>query len=204
LKVLQAWARLKRALPNKVELRQIWFFKVFGKTILHPDLWSFQDRAVAGGVALGLLIGCTPTFGIQMFIVAVLAFFLRVNLPLGLAFTWITNLATAPFIYYFCYQVGAALVGGATQAPEPGPLGGKWIHFLQVAKPLWIGSLFVGAIVSLLGYLLTRFVWTLHRKIRRRNITKQEPTQELGVVEAQKSRSSSRVGEASLSSTRLN
>jgi uncharacterized protein (DUF2062 family) len=154
----------------------MWFFKVFGKTIFRQDLWSFQDRAVAGGVALGLFVACTPTFGIQMLIVAALAYILRINLPLGLAATWLTNWFTAPVIYYFCYQVGAMLLGGGPAPVTPEHHASKLDTFMQIAKPLWIGSLFVGTAIAAIGYLLTLFVWRLRGHIRLHKILKQKDT----------------------------
>ncbi|NIS63304.1 MAG: DUF2062 domain-containing protein [Proteobacteria bacterium] len=47
-----------------------------------------------------------------MLISASMAGLFRVNLPISLAATWITNVATAPFFYYFCYRVGLFPLGG--------------------------------------------------------------------------------------------
>jgi len=100
-----------------------------------------------------------------MFIYAALAYILRVNLPLGLASTWITNPLTAPFIYYYCYQLGIVLLGGPPPVLESEPLSGKVAIFMQIVKPLWVGSLFIGATVCVVGYVLALFIWSLQRRI---------------------------------------
>lgn len=166
MKPTPLWARWKQRLPDRATLKQKWFYRFFGRTIFHPDLWSFQARPVAGGIALGLFVAFTPTFGIQMFIVAMLAFFLRVNLPLGVAATWITNVATAPFFYYLCYKVGVVLQGGGPSSAELAPFAGKWKTFVMIAQPLWLGSLFVGTAMAALGYLLSLLIWSWQNKIR--------------------------------------
>ena len=61
----------------------------------------------ARGVLVGLLVALTPTVGLQMLIVAGVWTMVRVlrpswdfNVVIGMIWTWLTNVFTAPPIYY--------------------------------------------------------------------------------------------------------
>jgi len=168
---LKEWRRFIQGLQlSRQELRQMWLFRVFGGTLFHPDIWRFRPQLLAKGAALGLFIACTPTLGIQMFISAAMAILLRVNLPISLAATWITNVATAPFFYYFCYRVGLFLLGGNIPASEVAPFLGKWKIFAKIAYPLWVGSLIVGTVIALVGYFSIYYLCLLERRYRLKEV----------------------------------
>ncbi|HVL77201.1 MAG TPA: DUF2062 domain-containing protein [Noviherbaspirillum sp.] len=79
--------------------------KPFARYLEHHALWQFNRRAVAGGVALGLFFGILIPFA-QILVSAVVAIFVRVNLPVAAFSTLITNPLTFPAVYYLAYQVG--------------------------------------------------------------------------------------------------
>lgn len=62
---------------------------------------------IAKGVALGIFIGMTPTFGFQMAIAIFFAYILRENRLAAVLGVWITNPVTAPFIYAAEYEIGS-------------------------------------------------------------------------------------------------
>ena len=130
---------------------------------------------IAKGMALGLFIGMTPTFGIQMIIVLALAVMLKENKIAALLGVWVTNPVTAPVIYGLEYEVGRVLL----KLPRPDFL----IQFdyerlvilgWQVVVPLSLGSLIVGIVVGSVGYAVTlRLIpvvkqWRVPRWPRRR------------------------------------
>lgn len=72
----------------------------------------------ARGVFVGLLVALTPTVGVQMPIVFALWLALRrmsqaydFNLVVALAWTWVTNVATAPPLYYLYLVTGRMMLG---------------------------------------------------------------------------------------------
>lgn len=71
-----------------------------------------SPKAIAGGFALGTFVAFTPTFGIQIGIVVILATLLNVNRPAALVTIWITNAATIAPIYTFNYWVGSFFFSG--------------------------------------------------------------------------------------------
>lgn len=72
----------------------------------------------ARGVFYGVLIGLTPTIGVQMAIVLAIWLLLRTirrdldfNLIAAVAWTWISNAVTLPPLYYVFFVTGQLLLG---------------------------------------------------------------------------------------------
>ena len=71
----------------------------------------------ARGVAIGTMWAMTPLVGIQMWLVSMTwivykkVFKTSFSLPLGLAFTWITNVFTMVPMYYIFYVTGQLMLG---------------------------------------------------------------------------------------------
>ena len=72
----------------------------------------------ARGVFVGLLVALTPTVGLQMLIVAGVWAMVRVlrpswdfNVVIGMIWTWLTNVFTAPPIYYAFLITGEGMLG---------------------------------------------------------------------------------------------
>ncbi len=141
------------------------FFRQFKLNLIRLLRLQEPSDAVARGLALGLFIGMTPTFGIQMFLALVFAVLLRQNKIAAVIGVWNTNPLTAPFIYGLEYEVGRTLLGWSHPAVR--------VEFAyvalqdlgwQVLAPLCLGSIVVGIPVALIGYSLTvRFVPTMRR-----------------------------------------
>ena len=77
----------------------------------HPPEYS------ARGTAVGLAWAMTPLVGIQMWLVFMTWLFCKkvlkwpFSLPLGLAWTWVTNVVTLPPVYYAFYVTGQFMRG---------------------------------------------------------------------------------------------
>lgn len=144
-------------------------------------LLRLQDspERIARGMALGLFIGMSPTFGVQMALAFLVALILNENKLAAIIGVWITNPVTAPFIYGLEYETGRVLLG----LPHP-PMQLEFnYHFIklfgwQVVLPLSLGSLLFGIAAAVIGYTVTlRFVpelrlWRIPRWPRRRDRTK--------------------------------
>ena len=72
----------------------------------------------ARGVFVGLLVALTPTVGLQMLIVAGVWAMVRVlrpswdfNVVIGMIWTWLSNVFTAPPIYYAFLVTGEGMLG---------------------------------------------------------------------------------------------
>ena len=115
-----------------------------------------EPDEIAKGIALGIFIGMTPTFGLQMVIAIFLAYLLKENRLAALVGVWVTNPVTAPVIYAIEYEVGRILLK-MPRAALPGELSfGAFADLsYEVLAPLWLGSVIAGILCSSLAYSLT-------------------------------------------------
>ena len=111
---------------------------------------------IAKGVALGIFIGMTPTFGFQIVLALFFAWLLKENKLAALLGIWITNPVTAPFIYALEYESGRLLLG-MDRAGLPAEFSFSAFGHLgwEVLLPLSVGSLLYGILCASLAYALT-------------------------------------------------
>jgi uncharacterized protein (DUF2062 family) len=144
-----------------------------------------SDHDLALGFAIGLFVSLTPTVGIQMVLGAFIAHLFKANRVVAAALAWITNPLTIIPIFYFNYRVGCLFLPGdenaglelarlASQASwlEPGQLlvilKQLAIDLVDVAAPLWLGSLLVASIAALASYpVVKRIVHAERRHLTR-------------------------------------
>ncbi len=130
---------------------------------------------IARGMALGLFIGMTPTFGVQMGLGFAAAYMLGENKLAAILGVWVTNPLTAPFIYGLEYEMGRFLLG-LPYPPMQVEFNYQFIKNFgwQVMFPLSLGSLLFGIVAAVLGYTITiKFIpvmrmWRIPRWPRRR------------------------------------
>ncbi|HSD96957.1 MAG TPA: DUF2062 domain-containing protein [Sulfuricaulis sp.] len=167
---------IRRYLPDAHKIRNHKHLRLFGTLLHDPNLWHLNRRSVAGAFAIGLFMAFVP-MPFQMIPAAALAIFYRVNLPIAVALVWITNPATMPPIYYFCYRLGAWVLDTPVQAVEF-QISWEWFttELVRVWKPFLTGSLLVGVICAATGYFGMHALWRWHvirewerRRLRRTN-----------------------------------
>ncbi len=131
------------------------FFRQFKLNMIHLARIRSEPDEVARGMALGLFIGFTPTFGFQMLLALLFAFLLRQNKVAALVGVWVTNPLTAPLIYGLEYKIGRIALG--LPPLEIHEFNWQLISTLglQVGKPLLLGCLILGIPCSIIGYSLT-------------------------------------------------
>ncbi len=130
---------------------------MLGERLFQPELWALTDPQVAKGLALGLFIGCTPTMGVQTILCAAAAFFLRVNVPIALLATLVSNPLSAPILYPLEYKLGVWLVG-IPEGPVLEGFSGAFRGFVRYARPLWAGSFVAAAVFACIGYVVGRLL----------------------------------------------
>lgn len=133
-------------------------------------------ESLARGVALGLFISTTPTFGVQTFIALFFASILRCSKICAVVAAQLSNALTAPFIFLGTYYLGAVILDRPfDQAKLDGVLAGfdgfldglelgnvwtsglsafatLWEGFRDVFVSLWVGGLIVGVVLATIGY----------------------------------------------------
>lgn len=161
---------VKRWMPDVHSIRTHKNLQFLGKLLHDPNLWHLNRRSASGAVAVGLFMAFLP-IPLQMAPAAILAIWLRVNLPIAVALVWITNPLTIAPVFYFTYKLGSWMLG---RAPDPVSFEMSLAWFKASVNFIWqpflLGSLTLSTVSALLGYLLLRFGWQLHvtREWRRR------------------------------------
>ncbi len=151
------------------------FFRQFKLNMIHLARLRSEPDAIGRGMALGLFIGFTPTFGIQIFLALLFAFLLRQNKIATFVGVWITNPLTAPLIYGLEYRVGRLLLGMPPLAANHPGFELSWSLGADIVVPLLLGCLVLGIPVAIIGYSVTvRLIpslkqWKIPRWPRRRN-----------------------------------
>lgn len=115
-----------------------------------------MPEEIAKGLALGIFIGMTPTFGFQMVLAVFFAYLLRENRLAAVLGVWITNPVTAPFVYAMEYEFGRILLG-LDHAHLPTTF--TWEAYASlgwhILVPIWVGGLIGGIILGALTYYAT-------------------------------------------------
>ncbi len=117
-------------------------------------------REIALGVALGLLVGMTPTMGIQTPIAIFIAALFKWNKISSAAGVWISNPFTAPILYPINYFVGAKILG--LEAAQNLSMDSdvtiitKFIHKAPGALgAMTLGGIILGIPLAVIGYHVT-------------------------------------------------
>jgi hypothetical protein len=99
-----------------------------------------------------------------------IAAFFRISKVAAAAAVWLTNPATAPFIYWFNYKLGAKILGYPMQARFLSNPSWEtfWYSGKHVFVSLTLGGIITGVILGLVGYFVTlAMVKTAREKARR-------------------------------------
>lgn len=164
----------KRISPDReVFLANRWLRPVAHR-LSHPEIWHFNRRNVARGVALGLFVGFILPIG-QIMVAALLAASARGNLLVASTATLVTNPLTFPPIYYAAYRAGSFLQGNLTGSAEPGSAAAHASPagldaFTSASFPTILGLLLFATISATVGFALVHVAWrlSLRRQWRKR------------------------------------
>jgi len=150
---------LRRWIPPAAKIKEMPSLRFLGALIHDPNLFHLNRHSVSVAVFIGVLVAFLPILG-QMPVAALLALVLRANLPISVLLCWITNPVTIPPIFYLTYEIGRLIL----QAPPLAfhvELSWDWFagEFLQIWKPLLLGSIITGLVLACLGYLTMQAYW---------------------------------------------
>lgn len=163
---------LKKLLPKPKEVRDQVKYPWLNRFIHDPFLWHINRRSVSGGMAIGLFIAFVP-LPFQMLIATIFAIIFRVNVPVAIIATWITNPFTFIPINYAIYKVGHLIIGnGEIAIHHIGPCHFYWDRYAEMVKQFYgcvqslgksylIGLPIVATSVALIGFAVTRLIWRI-------------------------------------------
>lgn len=168
---------LRRILPNRETIERIPVSRRFTHRFDRPGLWLVEREAIARGLAAGVLCGMIPG-PLQMIAAISLAFLFRLNLPMAVVGTFLTNPFTIVPIYIAAYSTGQWLLGadgGDTDWNQFPPLPQTdwqtpwsslqtwWQWVADLGMPWVTGMLVLAFGMALLSYVLMQIVWRGHR-----------------------------------------
>ena len=151
--------RLRALAPSREQLEANPWLRTLAPYLAHPKVWHWSRRGVATGAAIGLFIGLLIPIA-QILIAAAVAVVLRVNVPVAVAGTLLTNPLTVPPIYYAAYRLGAWATGVSIPAAFSlvDPMA-YWENLGMIGMPLIAGLGIMATFVSIASYLLISQVW---------------------------------------------
>ncbi|MFO8154125.1 DUF2062 domain-containing protein [Thioalkalivibrio sp.] len=152
---------VKKWFPAYESVRGHRALEILGPRLRAPDLWHLNRRSVAGAFAVGLFVAFLP-IPMQMLLAAVIAIWVRVNLPVSVLLVWVSNPLTIPPILYTAYTIGRWILGEPRRSLRV-ELTLEWVtgELLTIWMPLMIGSLVLAVVASASGYVTIRVLWWL-------------------------------------------
>ena len=121
----------------------------------------------AAAVFLGIFIGILPIYGFHALAAAGVALLCRLNKPLTLSGTLISNPLLQPFVVFSSVELGCLLRNGSFQRLSLSDLAAASTHLTKEQFFIWlIGSIALGILVGGLAAAVTAVVVHRHRKTR--------------------------------------
>jgi uncharacterized protein (DUF2062 family) len=176
--------RWLKHIPTQEAVLAYPFLKPVRHILDHHGLWQFNRHSVAWGAAIGLFFSVAIPIA-QIPVAAMVAIYFRVNVPVAIFGTLLSNPLTTPAILFFAYQLGSVVVGGvdpagaSVVAGAAGPAdeigfirdAGNWIRYwvewVQAAGwPLVIGLGLLSVALAVLGYVGVKVIWRIQAALR--------------------------------------
>lgn len=150
---------IKRLMPDHQTIKNNKHLQIFGDFLHNPNLWHMNRHSIAKAFAVGLFFAFVPV-PFQMFLAAGIAIIVHANLPISIALVWITNPFTMPAIFYFCYIVGAWILG-ATEQEFTFEASWQWVvESLSTIGPAFLlGCGVLAVLFSFIGYFFIQILW---------------------------------------------
>lgn len=169
---------VKKYLPAADKVAKHRMLRWLGPTLTRPCLWQINRRSIAIGLALGVFWGLLIPVA-QIVFAAIMAIYLRANLPITVGSTLVTNPFTFAPVYFLAYQLGTHIYGGqgpqmteemlSEQMSQISVTSTGWIERIgDIALPLFTGLFIFACIGALLSYLTVTVVWRLAVMLRYR------------------------------------
>lgn len=132
----------------------------------HPRISKLLERggclnvdefALARGIAVGLLVGFTPTVGIQTVMMLVGSLSFRANFIAAFIVSNVTNPFTMAPLYYGFNRLGNWLLQRLPVSPAP--IEGLGDEIAHETLAMFIGSLVIAIPASAIGYFVFLWLW---------------------------------------------
>jgi len=170
--------------PKTAKSRWRRFVHTMLQTLRGALLLQDTPHRIALGCACGIFASPLPMLG-QTFVGMILSKLLGGNVVASLPWSWITNPVTTLPVFYGCYRIGMVITPGEWKLvsfERMGEIVEKFNHLsmadgfatgyavvVDIFVPMLVGSLLVGSIGAVMGYLLiVRAVVVMQERRRQR------------------------------------
>lgn len=111
---------------------------------------TFKREPIARGIGIGLLVGLTPTVGLQTLMMLAGCLLVRGNFPAAFAISWVSNPFTLPPMVFAYHELGEWLFGSWVRElfQSSDLVGDALIRLLNTA----LGTALIAVPIALLGY----------------------------------------------------
>lgn len=134
-----------------------WYMRPFQRLLHEPTLWNTRRRSVVPAVGVGFFCAWIPVPG-HSIIAALVALALKVNIPVAVLATLITNPVTMGPLYYAAYRVGAAILELSTRSNVHIPAD-SMAEMAAIWQPFLLGCLVLGSATAAIGYFSLNLIW---------------------------------------------
>ena len=149
-----------------------WVLAPFQHLLHDSRLWGIRRRTVAPAFALGLFIAYMPFPG-HILMAAFFALALRINIPVAIVTSFVSNPLTMVPMYSFAYLLGSTILG--TESVDfDFEFSLEWVShtFVQIWQPMMLGCVLLGIASALVGFVVVDLLWrssVRDYKLRKRN-----------------------------------
>ena len=155
----ERWTGWKRAL-------RLWYLRLLRL--------KGEPGEVAGGMAIGVFVGMTPTVPLHTVLAVLIAYLFKKSKLAAAMGVWISNPLVLPFIYLLDYKLGRMITRTTPPSFAVSDFSihkmiemGWWISF-----PLIVGGLVLGLICAIPSYYITKRLIILYREKRQKRCDK--------------------------------
>lgn len=163
----------RKLIPSEEKMRQNRALRVFGSTLLNRRLWHLNRHSSAWGVACGLFWAwiAVPLQTVGAVATAIIG---RGNVPLAMAFTWISNPITWIPCFWLGYKLGIWITGAPgisgfdariREIMSAGMIDGLKLTTRLITEdtariwPMFLGGALLGLVSAAIGYVTVKFAW---------------------------------------------
>lgn len=165
-------ALIRRYLPSPEKIREQKSLGFLRHRLGDPSLWHLNRRSASLAMFWGIFFAFMP-MPFQMIPATMIAIALRINLPLVLVLTWVTNPITILPFMYASYAFGSVVLQVPmlswgeievlmTAALSITPADSNTVGVMTQLKPFFVGTLILGFGLGCLGYVGMRTYWRWH------------------------------------------
>ena len=135
-----------------------------------------QPGEVAGGMAIGVFVGMTPTVPLHTILAVSIAYLLKKSKLAAAAGVWIANPVLLPLVYFLDYKVGRAITGKTVSTFAPSHFSISHLIKLgwEISYPMFIGGLIIGLLFAIPSYFITKQLIILYREKKGKRSSKVE------------------------------